>query len=78
LLRDAIEPQLAVVGGVDDNVILNRLLFVKKAGSTEGSGEGFDDGLTADGVDTSEEDFDSEGTGRLKSDPECLAFWSCC
>jgi hypothetical protein len=45
-LRNTIEPQLAFVGGVDNSIVLDRLLLIDQASTAKGSGKGFDDGFT--------------------------------
>jgi hypothetical protein len=37
---------LSFVGWVNNSIVLNRLLFIDQTGSTEGSGEGFNNGFT--------------------------------
>jgi hypothetical protein len=65
-----------MIGRFNNSVVLDGLLLVEKAGSTESSGEGLEDGFTRDGVNASKEDLDCEGAGRLEADPKSLTF--CC
>jgi hypothetical protein len=65
-----------MIGRFNNSVVLDGLLLVEKAGSTEGSGQGLEDGFTRDGVNASKEDLDCEGACRLEADPKSLTF--CC
>jgi hypothetical protein len=42
-----------MIGRFNNSVVLDGLLLVEKAGSTEGSGQGLEDGFTRDGVNAS-------------------------
>jgi hypothetical protein len=65
-----------MIGGFNNSVVLDGLLLIEKAGSTEGSGEGLGVGLTRDGINASKEDLDCERAGRLEADPKSLPY--CC
>lgn len=60
---DAVKPELALVGRVNHDIVLNGLLLLHEFGTAESGGEGFHDGLTTDGIDTSKIDLDGEWTG---------------